>query len=126
MLGSASGSRANYPGHPPAAPGRLLSLVPDLVLGPRKPLDSGELGPAAAAWSKRYDPLLRHEAEGVHRLGSLGQQTGTPEPKPDEHGPATWAEWLLSKQARHEAAVCTASRGARHTGRRDRGARVPW
>ena len=43
MLGSASGSRANYPDHPPAAPGRLLSLVPDLVLGPRKPLDSGEL-----------------------------------------------------------------------------------
>ena len=43
MLGSASGSQANYPGHPPAAPGRLLSLVPDLVLGPRKPLDSGEL-----------------------------------------------------------------------------------
>ena len=43
MLGSASGSRANYPGHPPAAPGRLLSLVPDLVLGPRKVLDFGEL-----------------------------------------------------------------------------------
>ena len=43
MLGSASGSRANYPGHPPAAPGGLVSLVPDLVLRPRKPLDSGEL-----------------------------------------------------------------------------------
>ena len=43
MLGSASGSLANYPGHPPAAPGRLLSLVPDLVLGPRELLDSGEL-----------------------------------------------------------------------------------
>ena len=43
MLGSASGSAANYPGHPPAAPGGLLSLVPDLVLGPRKVLDFGEL-----------------------------------------------------------------------------------
>ena len=43
MLGSASGSRANYPGHPPAAPGGLRSLVPDLVLGPRKALDIGEL-----------------------------------------------------------------------------------
>ena len=43
MLGSASGSQANYPGHPPAAPGGLLSLVPDLVLGPRKVLDFGEL-----------------------------------------------------------------------------------
>ena len=43
MLGSASGSLPNYPGHPPAAPGGLVSLVPDLVLGPRKPLDIGEL-----------------------------------------------------------------------------------
>ena len=43
MLGSASGSVANYPGHPPAAPGGLGSLVPDLVLGPRKVLDIGEL-----------------------------------------------------------------------------------
>ena len=43
MLGSASGSLPNHPGHPPAAPGGLVSLVPDLVLGPRKPLDIGEL-----------------------------------------------------------------------------------
>ena len=43
MLESASGSLTNYPGHPPAAPGGLGSLVPDLVLGPRKPLDIGEL-----------------------------------------------------------------------------------
>ena len=43
MLVSASGSVANYPGHPPAAPGGLLSLAPDLVLGPRELLDSGEL-----------------------------------------------------------------------------------
>ena len=43
MLERAPGSLTNYPGHPPAAPGGLLSLVPDLVLGPRKPLDSGEL-----------------------------------------------------------------------------------
>ena len=90
MLGSASGSHANYPGHPPAAPGGLLSLVPDLVLGPRKVLDIGELqqpGP----WSKRYDPLLRHGVEGADGLGSLGYQTGTSEPQPDEHGRATCA-----------------------------------
>ena len=43
MLGSASGSVTNYPGHPPPAPGGLLSLAPDLVLGPRELLDSGEL-----------------------------------------------------------------------------------
>ena len=43
MLGSASDSLPKYPGHPPAAPGGLSSLVPDLVLGPRKALDFGEL-----------------------------------------------------------------------------------
>ena len=54
MLGSASGSRANYPGHPPAAPGRLLSLVPDLVLGPRKPLDIGELQQPGRTGTTRF------------------------------------------------------------------------
>ena len=45
----------------------------------------------AAAWSKRYDPLLRHEVEGVDGLDSIGHQTGTSEPQPDEHGRATCA-----------------------------------
>ena len=39
---------------------------------------------AAAAWSKRYDPLLRHGFENADGLGSLGYQTGTSEPPPDE------------------------------------------
>ena len=43
MLGSASGSLASYPGHPPAANEGLMSLVPDFILGPRKALDFGEL-----------------------------------------------------------------------------------
>ena len=43
MLESTSGSRASYPGHPPAAYGGLVSLVPDFILGPRKALDFGEL-----------------------------------------------------------------------------------
>ena len=43
MLESASGSRPSYPGHPPAANEGLVSLVPDLILGPRKALDFGEL-----------------------------------------------------------------------------------
>ena len=43
MLGSASGSRPSYPGHPPAANEGLMSLVPDFILGPRKALDFGEL-----------------------------------------------------------------------------------
>ena len=58
---------------------------------------------AAAAWSNRYDPLLRHGVEGADGLGSLGYQTGTSEPKPDEHGRATCPEWLSSKEARGEA-----------------------
>ena len=43
MLESASGSHPSYPGHPPAAYGGLVSLVPDFILGPRKALDFGEL-----------------------------------------------------------------------------------
>ena len=81
MLESASGSRPSYPGYPPAAYGGLVSLVPDLNSWPS---EGARLRRAAAALSKRYDPLLRHGAEGVHRLGSLGQQTGTSELPPDE------------------------------------------
>jgi hypothetical protein len=58
-----------------------------------------------AAWSKRYDPLLRHGVEGAGGLGSLGYQTGTSEPPPAEHGPATCPEWLSSKQAEGAAKV---------------------
>ena len=81
MLESASGSLTSYPGHPPAAYGGLVSLVPDLNSWPS---EGARLRRAAAAWSNRYDPLLRHGVEGVHRLGSLGQQTGTSELPPDE------------------------------------------
>ena len=56
-------------------------------------------------WSKRYDPLLRHGVEGAGGLGSLGYQTGTSEPPPAEHGPATCPEWLSSKQAEGAAKV---------------------
>ena len=54
MLGSASGSLPKYPGHPPAAPGGLGSLVPDLVLGPRKALDSGELQQPGRTGTTRF------------------------------------------------------------------------
>ena len=100
MLESASGSLPSYPGHPPAAYGGLVSLVPDLNSWPS---EGARLRRAAAAWSKRYDPLLRHGVEGADGLGSLGYQTGTSEPKPDEHGRATCPEWLSSKEARGEA-----------------------
>ena len=89
MLGSASGSLPKYPGHPPAAYWGLVSLVPDLNSWPS---EGARLRRAAAAWSKRYDPLLRHGVEGADGLGSLGYQTGTSEPKPDEHGRATWPD----------------------------------
>ena len=69
------------------------------------PSGAAQLRRAAAAWSKRYDQPLRHGAEGADGLGSLGYQTGTSEPPPDEHGPATCPEWLITKQARREAAM---------------------
>ena len=81
MLESASGSLTSYPGHPPAAYGGLVSLVPDLNSWPS---EGARLRRAAAAWSKRYDPLLRHEVEGVDRLGSLGYQVWAPGPQIDE------------------------------------------
>ena len=43
MLEHASGSLHIDSGRPPAAVGALGSQVPDLVLSPRQPLDSGEL-----------------------------------------------------------------------------------
>ena len=88
MLESASGSLPSYPGHPPAAYGGLVSLVPDLNSWPS---EGARLRRAAAAWSKRYDPLLRHGVAVADGLGSLGYQTGTSEPQPDEHGRATCA-----------------------------------
>ena len=81
MLGSASGSLTSYPGHPPAAYGGLVSLVPDLNSWPS---EGARLRRAAAACSKRYDPLLRHEVEGVDGLGSLGYQVRAPGPQIDE------------------------------------------
>ena len=79
MLERASGSLPKYPGHPPAAYGGLVSLVPDLNSWPS---EGARLRRAAVAWSKRYDPLLRLEVEGFDGLGSLGHQTGTSEPQP--------------------------------------------
>ena len=81
MLESASGSRPSYPGYPPAAYGGLVSLVPDLNSWPS---EGARLRRAAAAWSKRYDPLLRHEVEGADGLGSLGYQVWAPGPQIDE------------------------------------------
>ena len=54
MLSHASRSRHVDPGRPPAADGGLRSQYPAAVAG----------------WSKRIDPLLRQEVEGVHRLGT--------------------------------------------------------
>ena len=106
MLESASGSLPSYPGHPPAAYGGLVSLVPDLNSWPS---EGARLRRAAAAWSKRYDPLLRHEVEGVDGLGSLGHQTGTSEPQPDEHGRATCASRAKGPHSRRMPR-CGASR----------------
>eukprot|EP00964_Phaeocystis_antarctica_P144566 scaffold110385_cov35-Phaeocystis_antarctica.AAC.1 len=50
----------------------------------RTPRSSARPSPATcsrSSWAKSIDPLLRHEVEGVHRLGSLGYQTGPSEPQ---------------------------------------------
>ena len=49
-------SRSRYidPGRPPAADGGLRSQYPDLVLGPRQPLDCRQLRQAVRRVSTRY------------------------------------------------------------------------
>ena len=81
MLESASGSLTSYPGHPPAANEGLVSLVPDLNSWPS---EGARLRRAAVAWSKRYDPLIRHEVEAADGLDSLGYQVWAPGPQIDE------------------------------------------
>ena len=117
------------PGRPPAVDGGLRSQYPDrLVLGRRQPLDR----PAAAAgWAKSINPLLRHEVEAVHRLGSRGYQTGPSEPRVDEHGRATCAKWLMSQDTSDEVTMCTptstrrrATGHATHHGEIETGVRV--
>eukprot|EP00964_Phaeocystis_antarctica_P022593 scaffold12561_cov47-Phaeocystis_antarctica.AAC.1 len=53
---------------------------------------------ARAGWAKSIDSLLRHEVEDVHRLGSLGYQTGPSEPQLTTSGRATCTKWLMSKR----------------------------
>ena len=75
-------ARLKQPAYRPWSPSgrRRGSEVP--VSRPRSsPSAAARLPPAVASWSKRIDPLLRHEVEGVHRLGSLGYQVGPPEPQ---------------------------------------------
>ena len=79
--------RPSYPGHPPAANEGLVSLVPDFILGPRRALDSFRR--AAAAWSKRYNPLLfgtRSKASMDWAEPRPSNRETTSEPQPDEHG----------------------------------------
>ena len=71
MLERASGSLPIDPGHPPAAYGGLGYQVPDSFL----PSEAARLPAAAAAWSKRNNPLLRHEVEGVDGLGNHPRRT---------------------------------------------------
>ena len=65
--------------------------------------DDGRKALEHALQIKAKELLAQPVVQGYIEVAWRGERT--PEPKPDEHGPATWAEWLLSKQARHEAAV---------------------
>ena len=96
MLFHASRSRYIDPGRPPAADGGLRSQYIQtscLALSSRS-----TAGAAAAGWAKSIDPLLRHEVEGVHRLGSLGYQTGpsASEPQLTTSARATFTKWVMS------------------------------
>jgi hypothetical protein len=74
VLERASGSLPNYPGDPPAAAGGLGSAGTRSHSGPS---EAARLRRTAAACSKRYDPLFRHDVKGADGLGSPGYQTGT-------------------------------------------------
>eukprot|EP00964_Phaeocystis_antarctica_P020242 scaffold11174_cov56-Phaeocystis_antarctica.AAC.1 len=50
---------------------------------------AGSCGRLGEELAKSINPLLRHEVEGVHRLGSLGYQTGPSEPQLTTSGRAT-------------------------------------
>ena len=90
MLFHASRSRYIDPGRPPAADGGLRSQYPDLVLGPRQPLDCRQLRQAGRRVSTRsFDTRSKVH---VHRLGSLGYQRiklavgASPDDQLDGHG----------------------------------------
>jgi len=103
VLERASGSLPNYPGHPPAAAGGLGSAD---TRSHSWPSEAAWLRRAAAACSKRYDPLLRHEVAGADGLGSPGYQTGTSEAQPDEHGPATSPKCAVAGRPRNFTPCC--------------------
>ena len=91
-------ARPTQPVHRPWSPSgrRRGSEVP--VPRPRAWRSAAARLPAAAAgWAKSINPLLRHEVEGVHRLGSRGYQTGPSEPQVTTRGRATCTKWLMSK-----------------------------
>ena len=62
MLERASGSLPNYPGDPAAAAGGLGSAGTRSHSGPS---EAARLRRTAAACSKRYDPLFRHDVSKV-------------------------------------------------------------
>ena len=53
-----------------------LSYLPTSAQSLRSPRAHHVPGRGSAGWAKSINPLLRHEVEGVHRLGSRGYQTG--------------------------------------------------
>ena len=104
MLGSASGSLTNYPGHPPAAPGGLGSLVPDLVLGPRKALDIGELQqPGRRDTTRFFGTGSRVPMDWAASAIKPGRQSLNRTSMDGRRAQSGYCP--NTKQARHEAAV---------------------
>ena len=78
MLFHASRSRYIDPGRPPAADGGLRSQYPDLVLGPRQPLDCRQLRQAVRRVSTRsFDT----RAKGSIDLVASAIKPGSSEPQ---------------------------------------------
>ena len=101
-------ARPTQPVHRPWSPSgrRRGSEVP--VPRPRAWRSAAERLPAAAAgWAKSINPLLRHEVEAVHRLGSLGYQTGLVGASADDHGRATCTKSLMSQDTSDEVTMCS-------------------
>ena len=103
MLFHALRSRYIDPGRPPAAAGGLRSQYPDLVLGPRQPLDCRHQLRQAVLEENRpplpFEPSTRGRRTKEafpSTWQSLGYQVGPPEPLLTTSGRATYTKWLMS------------------------------
>ena len=97
MLGSASGSLINHPDHPPTAPGGLVSLVPDPILGAVKHVDFGELQQSGRRGTIRFFGTGSKVPIDLAASARKTGKNGTSEPPPHATGPACGDGWPSAK-----------------------------